>query len=174
MKRENNFANGIWELQCVRYYEFCALSSDRFARKTPYALIPQSRWTWKQPSVATKLIRVIVTQGKGESLRGIHNLGNSWRILAQFTVYVCNCLPIENLWKSYLDKASETKVPHRPLPGPVHPNTQYNWYLVAPWSHSHSLDMHVQMILLAVVLTLLLFPTHVRQQRNQGRINTGP
>lgn len=73
----------MWEVQSVRYSEFCALSSDRFAGEVIYAVFQQSRWAWKLPSNTTELIQVITTRVNVEALEGIRNLGDSWSIFVQ-------------------------------------------------------------------------------------------
>lgn len=98
------------------YSEF-RQASDSFAGEVTYAVIQQSRWARKQPSETTELIHLPTV--KMEALEGIHHLGESCGILTQYSFRkypVCGCnslskrvLPSQNLWKSYLDKASETK-----------------------------------------------------------------
>lgn len=105
-----------------RYSEFCALSSYRFAGEVTCALIQPSGWAWKQPSDATDLIRVIVTPGKGGSLRGYPQPGwflenfNPITALENIPFVVVTIYPSlfyaqKTCERANLDKASETKVP---------------------------------------------------------------
>lgn len=121
----------------VRYSEFCALSSDRFAGEVTYALIQQSRWAWKRPSDATEVIWAIITQGKGGSLRGCLKPGqflenfNPITALQNIQFVVSTVYPSSILWNSWTRPVRQR-------------SPQCNRYWAAPQSHSQSSEMHIQ------------------------------
>lgn len=163
-----------------RYSEFCARSSYRFAGEVTYALIQQSGWAWKQPSDATDLIRVIVTQGKGGSLRGYPQPGwflenfNPITALEDIQFVVVTIYPSLFYDQKTCERAIWTR-PMRQRSPHLQPNKRYSGYLAAPQSQTGRQRCTSKwFFLLLLLLTGLLFCTPTRQQRNQKGFNIGP
>lgn len=163
-----------------RYSEFCARSSYRFAGEVTYALIQQSGWAWKQPSDAPDLIRVIVTQGKGGSLRGYPQPGwfpenfNPITALENIQFVVVTIYP--SLF--YDQKTCERAIWTRPMRQRSPPYSQISdtmgiWQHLSPKA-GHQRCTSKWFFLLLLLLTGLLFCTPTRQQRNQKGFNIGP